>query len=109
MTQDITELREKEDALRQLQKMESLGMLAGGIAHDFNNLLVAINGYSDLGRTLSSGQPALKEFFEEILAAGQRAASLTQQLLAYGRKQIVQPRRCKSTTSSPRCRNCSAV
>jgi len=92
MTQDITELREKEEALRQLQKMESLGMLAGGIAHDFNNLLVAINGYSDLGRSLASGQPTLKEFFEEILAAGQRASSLTQQLLAYGRKQIVQPR-----------------
>jgi signal transduction histidine kinase/CheY-like chemotaxis protein len=92
MTQDITELREKEEALRQLQKMESLGMLAGGIAHDFNNLLVAITGYSDLGRKMSSGQPALKEFFEEIFAAGQRASSLTQQLLAYGRKQIVQPR-----------------
>src|SRR5438445_1491713 len=70
--------------------MESLGMLAGGIAHDFNNLLVVINGYSDMGLRFSAGHPSMREFFEEILAAGQRAASLTQQLLAYSRKQIAQ-------------------
>jgi PAS domain S-box-containing protein len=90
--QDITELREQQESLRRLQKMESLGKLAGGIAHDFNNLLVAINGYSEMGMKLAVGQPMLEEFLQEILKSGQRAASLTQQLLAYGRKQMVQPK-----------------
>ena len=93
MSQDITELKEKEEAVRRLQKMESLGKLAGGIAHDFNNLLVTINGYSDMGSKMTEDiDPQLHEFFEEIHKSGQRAASLTQQLLAYSRKQIVQPK-----------------
>ena len=93
MAQDITELKEKEETVRRLQKMESLGKLAGGIAHDFNNLLVTINGYSDMGGKMTeAADPQLHEFFEEIHKSGQRAASLTQQLLAYSRKQIVKPR-----------------
>jgi PAS domain S-box-containing protein len=92
MTQDITALREREEAVRHLQKMESLGKLAGGIAHDFNNLLVTINGYSELGLAAAEGREGLEEYFREILASGRRAASLIQQLLAYSRKQIIQPR-----------------
>jgi nitrogen-specific signal transduction histidine kinase/ActR/RegA family two-component response regulator len=92
MSQDITELREKDEAMRRLQKMESLGKLAGGIAHDFNNLLVAINGYSEMGLQEVALGSRLEEYFQEILRSGKRAASLTQQLLAYSRKQIIQPR-----------------
>jgi two-component system cell cycle sensor histidine kinase/response regulator CckA len=93
LTQDITELKTKEEAVRRLEKLESLGKLAGGVAHDFNNLLVSINGYSDLGMRMAADQPALREFFEEIHRSGERAASLTRQLLAYGRKQLMRPRR----------------
>ncbi len=86
------EKRELETQLVQAQKMEAIGQLAGGVAHDFNNLLTVINGYAavTLGR-LSSKDP-LYEDITEILQAGQRAAALTQQLLAFSRKQIVQPR-----------------
>jgi PAS domain S-box-containing protein len=93
VTQDITELKAKEAAVRRLEKLESLGKLAGGVAHDFNNMLVTINGYSDLGLQMTADNPVLREFFQEILRSGQRAAALTQQLLAYGRKQMMQPRR----------------
>ncbi len=96
---DITErkLAEEEKAqleaqFQQAQKMESVGRLAGGIAHDFNNLLTVINGYSDLLLAkLNAGDP-LRDSVEEVHKAGVRAAALTQQLLAFGRKQILQPR-----------------
>jgi PAS domain S-box-containing protein len=93
LTQDITELKAKEEAVRRLEKLESLGKLAGGVAHDFNNLLVTINGYSEMGLAQTADRPELREYFEEILRSGQRAAALTQQLLAYGRKQMMRPRR----------------
>lgn len=97
--EDITErrrteeaLRESEDRLRQAQKMEGIGQLAGGMAHDFNNILTAICGYSDLTlRRLPSGHPVRRNV-EEIKKAGDRAASLTRQLLAFSRKQILQPK-----------------
>jgi signal transduction histidine kinase len=96
---DITErrlaqnaLRRSEEHLRQSQKMEAVGRLAGGIAHDFNNLLTAIIGYSDLLQdTLAGNEPALQQVLE-IKTAGERAASLTQQLLAFSRRQVLQPK-----------------
>ncbi len=96
---DVTEhkfaqnaLRRSEERLRQSQKMEAVGRLAGGIAHDFNNLLTAIIGYSGLLQDeLAGNQPALEQVVE-IKTAGERAASLTQQLLAFSRRQVLQPK-----------------
>ncbi|MGO9239906.1 MAG: PAS domain S-box protein [Bryobacteraceae bacterium] len=89
---DVTEWRQLEDQLRQAQKLESIGQLAGGVAHDFNNLLTVINGYSDflLDRLKEPGP--LRSYAEAIRKAGQRAGSLTKQLLAFSRKQVIEPR-----------------
>lgn len=85
-------LRRTEEKLRQSQKLESVGRLAGGIAHDFNNMLTAIIGYSDISLTkLQSGDP-LKHNIEEIRKAAERSASLTSQLLAFSRQQVLQPK-----------------
>ncbi|HEV7681351.1 MAG TPA: PAS domain S-box protein [Pyrinomonadaceae bacterium] len=84
-------LRDSEQQLRQSQKLEAIGQLAGGVAHDFNNLLTAINGYSALAlRRLGDDHP-ISSYLEEIRKAGDRAANLTRQLLAFGRKQLLQP------------------
>jgi hypothetical protein len=92
VTRDITERIQAEARLMQAQKMESVGRLAGGVAHDFNNLLTVINGYSQmLLAKLREGDP-MRDNLEEIHKAGQRAAALTQQLLAFSRKQVLQPR-----------------
>lgn len=86
---DVTERRHLEEQLRQTQKMEAIGKLAGGIAHDFNNLLTAILGYSNL--LLEKVTPDQQPEVIEIKKAGERAASLTHQLLAFSRKQVLAP------------------
>jgi PAS domain S-box-containing protein len=89
---DVTERKRLEAEVLQSQKIESIGRLAGGIAHDFNNLLTAIGGYADL--LLASTQPAApaRDDLEEILKAVRRATSLTNQLLAFARKQVIESR-----------------
>jgi two-component system, cell cycle sensor histidine kinase and response regulator CckA len=89
---DITERKLVEEQLRQSQKMEAIGRLAGGIAHDFNNLLTAINGYSGLMLQRITAEHPFYEHAREIARSGHRAASLTRQLLAYSRKQRLEPR-----------------
>ena len=88
----IEALRNTENQLVQSQKLEAVGRLAGGISHDFNNLLTVILGYTDISkRTLKEGDPLLRNL-EEIGKASERAASLTRQLLAFSRKQVMQPK-----------------
>ncbi len=89
--EDVTEKRTLERQLRMAQKMEAIGRLSGGIAHDFNNLLGVIIGYSGvLKKSLDKSQPTY-EYATEIEKAGQRAASLTRQLLAFSRQQVLTP------------------
>ena len=85
-------LRKSEEQLRQSQKVEAIGRLAGGIAHDFNNLLTIINGYTELLLARLPPQDRTSRDINEIRKAGMRAASLTRQLLAFSRKQILEPK-----------------
>ena len=92
LIRDVTSRKNLEEQLAQSQKMEAVGRLAGGVAHDFNNVLTAINGYAELMLDeLRPGDP-LENKIQEILKAGKRAAALTYQLLAFSRKQVLQPR-----------------
>uniref|UniRef100_Q01W36 histidine kinase n=1 Tax=Solibacter usitatus (strain Ellin6076) TaxID=234267 RepID=Q01W36_SOLUE len=91
MATDITERRGLEEQLRQAQKLEAVGQLAGGIAHDFNNLLTVIEGYAEMIRADQAADDPQREPLDEILVAAQRAASLTRQLLAFSRRQVLQP------------------
>ncbi len=89
---DVSRTVQMEAELRQAQKMESVGRLAGGIAHDFNNLLTAILGFAQILQSELESHPTAKADVEEIIRAGERAAKLTKQLLALGRRQIIEMR-----------------
>jgi len=88
---DTTEQKRFQREFFVAQKMEAIGRLAGGIAHDFNNLLTAIIGYSQMSLARLHSQDPMRKDIEEVESAGQRAAALTGQLLAFSRKQVVQP------------------
>jgi PAS domain S-box-containing protein len=90
--QDITERRELEEALRQSQKLEAIGRLAGGISHDLNNALTIIIGYAELAASALVDRNAVREDVEHIRRAAERAESITRQLLAFSRKQWLEPR-----------------
>jgi len=89
---DITGRRQLEEQLSHARRMDAVGRLAGGVAGDFNNVLTVITGYSELLRSQTPATSPLRRFAEEILYAGQRAAGLTRQLLAFSRGQAAQPR-----------------
>lgn len=88
--QDVTVQKRLADQLRQAQKLEAIGQLAGGVAHDFNNLLTVIVGNLELLEDVAHAQPDARRLLEEIRAAADRAATLTGQLLAFGRKSVLQ-------------------
>jgi PAS domain S-box-containing protein len=90
--EEITERKRLQEQLQHAQKMEAIGTLAGGVAHDFNNLLTAIIGYGDLVKLQAGGNSALTRNVNEILAAAERAAHLTQSLLAFSHRQMITPK-----------------
>ncbi|UCF98491.1 MAG: response regulator [Spirochaetaceae bacterium] len=92
VARDLRARKDMEEQIRRSQRLEAIGRLAGGIAHDFNNLLTVIGGYSDVLLGEIDSASTLREEVEEIRAAAKRASSLTQQLLAFSRKQILQPK-----------------
>jgi len=92
MAEDVTELRAMERQLRQAQKFEAIGQLAGGIAHDFNNVVGAILGWAELGYEQNKSNPGVSDRFARIREQAERAAALTRELLAFGRRQVLQPR-----------------
>jgi signal transduction histidine kinase/CheY-like chemotaxis protein len=91
VNRDISERKQLEEKFRQAQKMEAVGRLTGGIAHDFNNLLGVMIGYAESMQRRLDKTHALRESVDEIVNAGKRAGSLTQQLLAFSRQQVLHP------------------
>jgi len=85
-------IRERDEQLERAQRLESIGRLAGGVAHDFNNLLMVINGYTEAALDEARGQPDLEDSLREVAKAGDRAAVLTRQLLAFSRRQLLEPK-----------------
>jgi PAS domain S-box-containing protein len=92
VTRDITEHKKLEEQLRHAQKLEAVGTLTGGIAHDFNNILTSIIGYTDLLSITITENDQTRGFLDQIFAASRRAANLTQNLLAFSRRQITSPK-----------------
>jgi PAS domain S-box-containing protein len=92
IARDITAQKRAEDQLRQAQKMEAIGRLAGGVAHDFNNILGIIAACGELLRSRVDSNPDLQQYLDNLKQATERGASLTRQLLAFSRKQPIQPR-----------------
>jgi PAS domain S-box-containing protein len=90
--EDVTNRKKLEEQLRHSQKMEAIGTLAGGIAHDFNNILTAVLGYGNLLKMEIDDDEVLNNYVEQILIASEKAANLTQSLLAFSRKQIINPK-----------------
>jgi two-component system cell cycle sensor histidine kinase/response regulator CckA len=92
IAEDVTELRALERQLHQAQKFEAIGQLAGGIAHDFNNVIGAILGWAELGFEQNRAHPQSADRFARIREQAERAAALTRELLAFARRQVLQPR-----------------
>ncbi|HUK26504.1 MAG TPA: PAS domain S-box protein [Terriglobales bacterium] len=90
--QDITQERQLEQLLRQVQKVEAVGRLAGGVAHDFNNILMAVSSFAELIGRKIAGDSAAASYVEEILKASDRGSALTRSLLAFSRKQVFLPK-----------------
>ncbi|MCP4662199.1 MAG: response regulator [bacterium] len=92
IVRDVTQQKLLEEQLHQAQRLESIGQLAGGIAHDFNNILTVVRGHADLTLLKMGGEDKNRRNVQSILSAAERAGNLTSQLLAFSRKQIIQPR-----------------
>jgi PAS domain S-box-containing protein len=103
MVEDVTERIALETQLLQSQKFEGIGQLAGGIAHDFNNMIGAILGWADMGIEETQGDSKPHRYFEKVHQQGKRAASLTRQLLAFARRQILEPRDIAFNQSVAEC------